>query len=238
MKNKKLPRKFYLSDDTIQLARKMLGKLLVVPHERGNRMSGMIVETEAYLGIEDKAAHSYGSRRTARNEVTYGPGGHAYVFFVYGMYHQLNFVTGPAEHPHVVLIRAVEPVEGIEVMRARRGPMKDRNLTSGPGKLCIAFAIDRTLNGADLTGDRIWLEDRRSFADEEISAGKRVGIDYAAECAEMPWRFWVKDNQFVSKAPHKNPAQLSNADRADQPKKPDKSSKQIRENPPDQPNPR
>src|SRR5258708_3343446 len=103
----------------------------------------MIVETEAYLGIRDRGAHSYGGRRTTRNEVTYGIGGQTYVFFVYGMYYQLNIVTGPAEHPHVVLIRAVEPVEGIEIVRERRGAMKDRNLTSGPGKLCIALAIDR-----------------------------------------------------------------------------------------------
>jgi DNA-3-methyladenine glycosylase len=203
MKRKKLPRKFYLGDDTILLAREMLGKLLVVPDEQGNRVSGMIVETEAYLGVEDKAAHSYGGRRTARNEVTYGPGGHAYVFFVYGMYYQLNFVTGPAEHPHVVLIRAVEPVDGIETIRARRGPMKDKNLTSGPGKLCIAFGIDRSLNGADLTGDRIWLEDHRSFADKQISIGKRIGIDYAADHAEMPWRFWLKDNIYISKGRHR-----------------------------------
>lgn len=199
MEDQKLPADLFLNDETLGLARGMLGKLLVVPDENGNRVSGMIVETEAYLGVIDKAAHSYGGRRTPRNEVTYGPGGHAYVFFIYGMYYQLNLVTGPAEHPHVLLIRAVEPVEGIETMRLRRGAMKDKNLTSGPGKLCIAFGIDRGLNGADLTGDRIWLEHYRSFADEEIAAGKRIGIDYAAEYAEMPWRFWVKGNQFVSK---------------------------------------
>lgn len=196
---KKLPQNFYLSDDTIRLAREMLGKLLVVPDENGNRVAGMIVETEAYLGVADKAAHSYGGRRTPRNEITYGRGGHAYVFFVYGMYYQLNFVTGPVEHPHVVLIRAVEPVEGIEIMRARRGPMKDKNLTSGPGKLCIAFGIDRELNGADLTGDRIWVEQYRSFSIGETATGMRIGIDYAEEFAAVPWRFWVKGNQYVSR---------------------------------------
>lgn len=194
-----LPRKFYLREDTILIAQELLGKLLVVPHAKGRRVSGMIVETEAYLGVTDRGAHSYGGRRTARNEVTYGAGGHVYVFFIYGMYYQLNIVTGPAEHPHVVLIRAVEPVEGIEVMRKRRGEMKDRNLTSGPGKLCIALAIDRSLNGEDLRGKRIWLEDLRSVAAKEIVIGKRVGIDYAGEDAEKPWRFWLKDNPFVSK---------------------------------------
>ena len=192
--------KFFERTDTLAVARDLLGKLLVVPDENGRRISGMIVELEAYLGVTDKAAHSFGGRRTARNEVTYGPGGHAYVFFVYGMYYQLNFVLGPADHPHVVLIRGVEPVEGIETMRIRRGPMKDSNLTSGPGKLCIAFGVDRSLNGADLSGDQMWVENYRSFAPDEVSIGKRIGIDYAEEDAENPWRFWVTDNKYVSKA--------------------------------------
>ncbi|MGQ0542582.1 MAG: DNA-3-methyladenine glycosylase [Blastocatellia bacterium] len=197
---KKLPRKFYLREDTIQIANELLGKLLVVPDKKGNRVSGMIVETEAYCGVRDRAAHSFDGRRTARNEVTYGVGGHAYVFFIYGMYYQLNFVTGPAEHPHVVLIRAVEPVEGIGIIRMRRGKMPDKNLTSGPGKLCISFGIDQSLNGEDLLGKKIWLEDHRSFPDNEIAVGTRIGIDYAAEDAEKLWRFWVKDNIFISKS--------------------------------------
>lgn len=195
----KLAKKFYTRDDTVAIARDLLGKLLIVPDEKGRRVSGVIVETEAYLGTRDRAAHSFGGRRTARNDVTYGVGGHAYVFFVYGMYYQLNVVCGKVDSPHVVLIRAVEPVEGIEIMRNRRGPMKDRNLTSGPGKLCIAFAIDRSLNGADLRGDKIWLENYRSFSDEQIAIGKRIGIDYAGDDAHLPLRFWVKDNIFVSK---------------------------------------
>lgn len=195
----KLEREFYLREDTIAVARDLLGKLIIVPMADGQRVSGMIVETEAYLGVIDKAAHSFGGRRTPRNEVSYGLGGQAYVFFIYGMYNQLNLVTGPADHPHVVLIRAVEPVEGIEIMRERRGPMKDTNLTSGPGKLCIAFAIDRNLNGEDLLGDRIWLEDHRSFSDNEIAVGKRIGIDYAGEDAEKPWRFWVNSISYVSR---------------------------------------
>lgn len=197
----KLTKGFFDREDTVQIARDLLGKLLVVPDETGRRVSGMIVETEASLGISDRGAHSFGGRRTARNEVTYGPGGFVYVFFIYGMYYQLNFVTGPAEHPHVVLIRAVEPVEGIEVMRERRGGMKDKNLTSGPGKLCIALGIDRGLNGADLAGTEIWVEKYRQVRDEEIAVGKRIGIDYAGEDAEKPWRFWVAGNQFVSRTP-------------------------------------
>ena len=197
----RLDQGFYERTDTLGVARDLLGKLLVVPDENGNRVSGMIVELEAYMGVTDKAAHSYGGRRTARNEVTYGPGGHVYVFFIYGMYFQLNFVLGPVDHPHVVLIRAVEPIEGIDVMRARRGAMKDRNLTSGPGKLCIALGIDRSLNGADLTGEQIWVENYRSFDAGGVSVGKRIGIDYAEEDAENPWRFWVTSNSFVSKVP-------------------------------------
>ena len=195
----KLDRNFYLREDTIKIARDLLGKLLVVPTGDGSRVSGMIVETEAYLGIIDKAAHSYGGRRTQRNEATYLEGGHAYVFFIYGMYYQLNLVTGPAGHPHVILIRAVEPVEGCDTMRLRRGKMPDKNLTSGPGKLCIAFNIDRSYNGEDLLGDRIWVEEFKKVKNSEISSGPRIGIDYAEEFVEMPWRFWVSGNKYVGK---------------------------------------
>jgi len=198
-RRKKLTRDFYLREDTVAVARDLLGKLLVVPDENGRCGSGMIVETEAYLGVDDRAAHSYGGRRTPRNEMMYGLAGHVYVFFVYGMYNQFNVVTGPLGSPHAVLIRAVEPVEGIEVMRARRGEMKDRNLTSGPGKLCIALDIDRGLNGADLHGKQVWLDEHRSIAPKQIAAGPRIGIDYAGEDAAKPWRFWVKDCLFVSR---------------------------------------
>ena len=197
----RLSREFFTRRDTLRVARDLLGKLLVVPDGRGRRVSGMIVETEAYLGEIDKAAHSYGGRRTQRNEITYAEGGHVYVFFVYGMYYQLNLVTGREGHPHVVLVRAVEPVEGIEIMRERRGAMKDKNLTSGPGKLCIALDITRELNGEDLLGERIWLEGQRTFKKTEIATGPRVGIDYAEEFIDMPWRFWVKGNQYVSRTP-------------------------------------
>lgn len=195
----KLSREFYLRDDTLRVARELIGKFLVVPTETGDRISGVIVETEAYLGAIDKAAHSYGNRRTPRTEIMFGAGGRAYVFFIYGMYFQLNVIVGAVDSPHCVLIRAVEPLAGIEMMRERRGPMKDKNLTSGPGKLCIALGIDKTFNGADLLGDKIWIEKGKSYADSEISSGKRIGIDYAREFAEKPWRFWVKDNLFVSR---------------------------------------
>lgn len=195
----KLNRKFYTRADTLQIAREILGKTLVVPTEGGQRVSGKIVEVEAYLGENDKASHAYNGRRTTRNEITYKIGGKVYIFFIYGMYWQLNIVTNSAEIPHVILIRGVEPIEGIEIMRERRGKMKDQNLTSGPGKLCIAFGIDKSFNGEDLLGDKIWFENGENISDDQIESGKRIGIDYAQEFAEKPWRFWLKGNQFVSK---------------------------------------
>lgn len=200
---KKLPRKFYLREDTVQVARDLLGKVLVVPTDDGQRVSGMIVECEAYLGQTDRAAHSYGGRRTARNEITYGAGGHAYVFFIYGMYFQFNVVTHTIDAPHVVLIRALEPIDGIEIMRARRNvkgkTMPDKNLTSGPGKLTIAMGINRSFNSEDLLGDRIWIEEGKNFSDQDIATGPRVGIDYAGEDKDKPWRFWIKGNTNVSR---------------------------------------
>jgi DNA-3-methyladenine glycosylase len=204
---RKLPREFYTRDDTLQIARDLLGKLLVVATETGARVSGAIVETEAYLGVEDKAAHSYGNRRTGRTETMFALGGTVYIFFIYGMYFQFNVVAGREGVPHAILIRAIEPVENIELMRERRiakskNPaikMPDKNLTSGPGKLCIALGIDKTFNNLDLLGDKVWLEEGQTQNRVEISVGKRVGVDYAEEYAEKPWRFWIKDNAFVSR---------------------------------------
>lgn len=195
----KLRREFYDRSDTLAVARDLLGTLLVVPAADGTRVSGMIVETEAYLGVNDLAAHSYGGRRTPRNEVMYGRAGHVYVFFVYGMYYQFNVVSGPPGHPHAVLIRAVEPLDGIDLMRARRGAMNGLNLTSGPGKLCIAMGIDRSLNGEDLRNGTVWLEAYRSIGLNEIAAGPRIGIDYAGKDAAHPYRFWLRGNPYVSK---------------------------------------
>ena len=195
----KLPRAFYTRPNVVTVARDLLGKLLVVPAKNGERVSGMIVETEAYRGPLDRAAHSYGGRRTKRTEPMYAIGGTAYVFFVYGMYYQYNVVTNAAETPHAILIRAVEPVEGIELMRRRRHGQPDRNLTKGPGKLCMAMGIDRRLDGEDLLGSQVWLEDRPPVRRSQINAGPRIGIDYAGEWINKPWRFWIKDNPFVSR---------------------------------------
>ncbi|CAN5639119.1 DNA-3-methyladenine glycosylase [soil metagenome] len=196
---KNLNRKFYTRPDTLEIAQDLIGKVLVVPTNSGERVSGIIVETEAYLGAEDKAAHSYNNRRTKRTETMFAVGGTVYIFFIYGMYFQFNIVAGEIDTPHAILVRAVQPLENIEIMRERRGKMADKNLTSGPGKLCIALDIDRRFNNADLTGNEIWLESGEKFSTENITCGKRIGIDYAEEYAEKPWRFWVKNNPFVSR---------------------------------------
>lgn len=194
----KLPRGFYTDSDVVTVARRLLGRLLVVPTRGGQRVSGIIVETEAYRGPEDRASHAFGGRRTARTETMYGRGGTAYVYIVYGMYYQFNVVTAGADVPHAVLVRALEPLEGVPVMRRRRGGGTDRSLTSGPGKLCIALGIDRRLDRADLLGDRIWIEEGRRIPASRIASGPRVGIDYAEAWVDRPWRFWLRDSPFVS----------------------------------------
>jgi DNA-3-methyladenine glycosylase len=202
LKGKKLGREFYTRRDTLKVARELLGKRLVVPSPiSGERVSGIIVETEAYMGPEDKGAHSFNNRRTARTEIMFGAGGAAYVFFIYGMYYQFNVVTSREDVPHVVLVRALEPEEGVEVMFERRAVRKETQLASGPGKLCLALGIDRSYNGEDLVeGKRIWLEDAgRRLRPSAISSGARIGIDYAEEFVDKPWRFWVTDNPHVSR---------------------------------------
>jgi len=195
----KLPREFYTRPNVLTVARELLGKLLVVPAKNGRRVSGIIVETEAYRGPQDRAAHSYGGRRTKRTETMYGTGGTAYVFFVFGMYYQFNVVTNVTDIPHAVLIRALEPVEGIELMRKRRLGQPDHNLTNGPGKLCLALGIDRKLDGADLLGNKVWLEEGEKVPRSQIASGPRIGIDYAEEWIDKPWRFWIKGNPYVSR---------------------------------------
>lgn len=195
----KLPREFYTRTNVLTVAQELLGKLLVVPTAGGKRLAGMIVEAEAYRGPQDRAAHSYGGRRTKRTETMYGIGGTAYVFFVYGMYYQFNVVTSVADSPHAVLIRAVEPVEGIELMRKRRRGQPDHNLTNGPGKLCIALGIDRRVDGVDLLGNKVWIEDAKKIPRAGIASGPRVGIDYAQEWKDKPWRFWIRDSAFVTR---------------------------------------
>jgi DNA-3-methyladenine glycosylase len=195
----KLPRDFYTRYDVLEAARDLLGKKLVVPNRNGSRVAGIIVETEAYRGPEDRASHAYNGRRTARTETMYGIGGMAYVYFVYGMYNQFNVVTNVEGVPHAILVRALEPIEGLDIMRRRRRGRSEYELTSGPGRLCLALGIDRKLDKADLLGGRVWIEAGASISSRQIARGPRVGIDYAEKWATKPWRFWVRDNPFVSK---------------------------------------
>src|SRR6202171_4782779 len=196
---KRLPREFYTRANVLAVARDLLGKKLVVPRKNGARVAGIIVETEAYRGPEDRASHAYNSRRTNRTETMYGIGGTAYVYFVYGMYNQFNVVTNVEGVPHAILVRAVEPSEGLDVMRRRRRGRSEYELTSGPGRLSLALGIDRRLDKEDLLGERVWIEEGVSISPRQIARGPRVGIDYAESWIKNPWRFWVRDNPLVSK---------------------------------------
>ncbi len=198
-----LPRSFYTAD-ACTLARNCLGKLLVLETEDGV-MVGIITETEAYMGVSDRASHAYGGRRTARNETMYREGGYAYVYQIYGLYHCLNVTAALEGNPEAVLIRGVLPTEGISQMcrnRSRNGraraypdaahmtPGQLRKMTDGPGKLCTAFGIDRKTDGADMTGGSLYLTDT-GFCVPAVQCLPRVGIDYAGEDRDKPWRYLV-----------------------------------------------
>lgn len=180
----------------------LLGKLLVHESPQG-RTAGMIVEAEAYCGPFDDAAHSFGGRRTARTEAMYAPPGHAYVFRLYGMHCCFNVVTASAGEPQAVLIRALEPVEGLALMGSRRGSSDRRLLCSGPGRLCQAMGIGMEHYGQDLFSGSLRLEEYRVFSPEEICVSPRVNVDYAAEYRDRLWRFFLKDSPCVSRVPRR-----------------------------------
>lgn len=188
-----------------QLAPSLLGQTLVRVLPDGTRLAGRIVETEAYLGIRDLAAHSAGGRRTARNEVMYGPAGHAYVYFTYGMHFCLNVVCGVLDEPVAVLLRACEPLEGIERMREHRRQragrrVTDREIASGPARLCQALAVDRAQNGIDLVSSpELFIERAPRPAAKAIIRGPRIGVDYAGKWAAKPLRWWIAGNPHVSR---------------------------------------
>lgn len=224
----KLTRKFY-ARETLQVAKELLGKILV--HQvNGVKLKGKIVETEAYIGSIDKACHAYGGKRTTRCETLYGKPGIAYVYFIYGMYHCFNIITKEEGAPEGVLIRAVEPIEGLEEMSTLRfnkahtelTKAQYKNLTSGPAKLCIAMNINKENNEQDLCSNELyveepeeinktekkeknfWTQEQRLFYHDkslekfEIVEAKRIGIDYAEEAKDFLWRFYIKNNPFVS----------------------------------------
>lgn len=200
----KLSREFY-NRDTVLVAKELLGKVLVTK-EMDVVCKGKIVEVEAYMGPEDKAAHSYGGRRTKRVEVMYGEPGFAYVFIIYGLHYCMNTVTREKGVPQAVLIRALEPVEGLDIMSNRRFKKnydeltkRERiNLTNGPAKLCAAMNIDKSLNAEDLCGEIIYIEEgeKENF---DTGVSKRIGVDYAEEAKDYPWRFFIEGNAYVSK---------------------------------------
>jgi DNA-3-methyladenine glycosylase len=191
----KISRTFY-EQPTLAVARELLGKYLVRKHPDGKTV-GRIVETEAYIGPKDLACHA--SRgRTARTEIMFGPSGYTYVYFIYGVYYCLNIVTEAVDHPSAVLIRAVEPIEGVELMKRRRRTAELRNLASGPGKLCQAFAIDESLNGTDICGKILYVEGRGE-PPPRISATPRIGVDYAGKWKDKPWRFLIRGSEFASR---------------------------------------
>lgn len=201
----KLTREHYLGD-TVTIARQLLGCYLARRRE-GETLLCRIVETEAYVGAVDKAAHAYGYHRTARNAAMFGPPGHVYIYLIYGMHCCLNFVTEPEGEPSAVLLRGLEPVYGTQTLarlRFGRSPeeltaYQRRNFLNGPGKCCRALALDRSLNGEDLTGERLFLctapEDAGLPPVEPprycLHTGRRIGVDYAQEAADFPWRFWL-----------------------------------------------
>jgi DNA-3-methyladenine glycosylase len=192
-----------------EVARRLLGHLLVRELPDGERLVLRLVETEAYLGAPDRASHAWSGRRTARNESLYLPGGHAYVYFVYGIHWCLNAVTGAADVGSAVLLRAGEPVgeplggrRGEEVMARLRGlarAPRPGDLAGGPGKLCQALAVDRALDGVRLDRAPLWIAAGEPVADAEVAAGPRVGVDYAGEAAAWPLRFAVRGNPHVSR---------------------------------------
>ena len=191
--------------DTLTVARELLGCVLVHITSEGTT-KGRIVETEAYMGPEDKGAHSYKGRHTPRMDPLYKTGGFAYIYQLHGYNYCINVVTQKEDMPQAVLIRAVEPVEGLELMIRRRKidisrKSKFKNLTNGPSKLCQAMDIDTSLNGIDLCGDELFITPGNGLrSDEEIVATKRIHIDYAEEYKDKPWRFLLKGNEFVSKS--------------------------------------
>jgi DNA-3-methyladenine glycosylase len=196
----KLQFSYYLNPDVIFLAKDLLGKVLFT-YIDGELTAGIIVETEAYFGVQDKASHAYGGRRTDRTETLYSQGGISYVYLCYGIHHLFNIVTSVKGEPHAVLIRAIEPLIGKEIMELRRNmPVTKAAISAGPGSASRALGINRSFNGKDLTGEEIWIEDHGvRYTPAEIAAVPRVGVAYAQEDALLPWRFFVKNNKYVSK---------------------------------------
>ena len=200
MVNRRLNAAFYLNPDVVAVSRALLGKVLVSEVD-GQRTAGMIVETEAYAGPDDQACHAYLRRNTKRTAPMFLEGGVAYVYLIYGIYNLFNIVTHKAGEPYAVLVRAVEPLEGLDVMLRRRGMDALRpNVSAGPGLLTIAMGITKALSGESLQGPELWIEDRGIIVPEgDIVSGTRVGVAYAGDDAFLPYRFSIRGNRYVSR---------------------------------------
>jgi DNA-3-methyladenine glycosylase len=186
----KLGLDFYLREDVTLIARELLGKVIFTRFDRV-LTSGIISETEAYAGITDKASHAYNNRRTNRTDVMFQQGGKAYVYLCYGIHHLFNFVTNQEGVPHAILLRGIIPFSGVEIMEERRGIInKTIGFTDGPGKVSKAMGINVKHSGLDLTGNKIWVEDRNfQVSKDDIKIGPRIGVDYAGEDAQRPYRY-------------------------------------------------
>ena len=190
---------WYLNDNVVEIAKQLLGKVLCTKFD-GVITKGKIVETEAYSGDNDKACHANKQKKTKRNQIMFGAGGHAYVYLCYGIHHLFNVVTNKEDHADAVLIRALEPLEGEEMMLKRRNIItKEKRLTAGPGMLSQALGIKTAHYGAALNSDTIWIEKGFAVDDVKIAVTNRIGVDYAEEDALKPWRFYIKENSWVSK---------------------------------------
>ena len=196
--NVKLDLNFYLHHNVNEISKNLLGKFLLT-NIKGHITGGMIVETEAYAGITDKASHAYNNRKTNRTKVLYEKGGIAYIYLCYGIHFLFNVVTNTKEIPHAVLIRAVEPTDGIDLICKRRGKKYNLNLTNGPGSLTMALGINTSHSRRSLLESKIWIESRNiNIKNNNIISSPRVGIDYAQEYIKKPWRYRIKNNPWCS----------------------------------------
>lgn len=195
----------FFNRDALEVAHDLLGHFLV-RNINGKTVKAMIVETEAYCGAVDKGCHAFGNRRTKRTEAMFLPGGHAYIYLIYGLNYCLNVVTEKKDNPHAVLIRAVQPVEGLDIIKQNRPKIeKIQDLTNGPGKLAKALDIDISLNCCDMIkGDELYFEKNLKKPDFSITSATRIGIDYADEFKDMLWRKYITGNIFVSRKQTKN----------------------------------
>jgi DNA-3-methyladenine glycosylase len=191
----KLERSFYIRQDVVQIAKDLIGKVVFTKFNN-EITAGIIIETEAYEGVTDRASHAFGKRRTARSEVMYASGGVAYVYLCYGIHSLFNIVTNIQDIPHAVLIRGIYPSVGLDVMKKRTGKINlERGCGSGPGKVSKILGIHYSHSGIDLMGDEIWLENRELVLSDDIQTGTRIGVDYAGKDALLPYRFWIPEER-------------------------------------------